>query len=162
MIRSLQCICWWFESSGYWCNSICMLLSLYYLFVSSSLLIFPFITFFWVSGICIFFFIVNFLVIVSGEKLKKDKWYRGVTQSCKTFWFFGTYFSIFSLIIYSDARVMWDHKTGRSKGYGFVSFRDHQVLLILYARIYWRDQFLQFFLLRSLSLLSLYFPLLAR
>ncbi|XP_027354275.1 oligouridylate-binding protein 1-like isoform X2 [Abrus precatorius] len=26
----------------------------------------------------------------------------------------------------SDARVMWDHKTGRSKGYGFVSFRDHQ------------------------------------
>lgn len=35
---------------------------------------------------------------------------------------------------------MWDHKTGRSKGYGFVSFRDHQVLLILYAGIYWRDQ----------------------
>ncbi|GJN11034.1 hypothetical protein PR202_ga29193 [Eleusine coracana subsp. coracana] len=26
----------------------------------------------------------------------------------------------------SDARVMWDHKTGRSKGYGFVSFRDQQ------------------------------------
>ncbi|OIV97778.1 hypothetical protein TanjilG_12535 [Lupinus angustifolius] len=26
----------------------------------------------------------------------------------------------------SDARVMWDNKTGRSKGYGFVSFRDHQ------------------------------------
>ncbi|KAE8056529.1 hypothetical protein FH972_013297 [Carpinus fangiana] len=24
----------------------------------------------------------------------------------------------------SDARVMWDHKTGRSKGYGFVSFRN--------------------------------------
>lgn len=23
----------------------------------------------------------------------------------------------------SDARVMWDHSTGRSKGYGFVSFR---------------------------------------
>ena len=23
----------------------------------------------------------------------------------------------------SDARVMWDHATGRSKGYGFVSFR---------------------------------------
>ena len=23
----------------------------------------------------------------------------------------------------SDARVMWDHGTGRSKGYGFVSFR---------------------------------------
>ena len=22
-----------------------------------------------------------------------------------------------------DARVMWDHNTGRSKGYGFVSFR---------------------------------------
>ncbi|KAI4337437.1 hypothetical protein L6164_015855 [Bauhinia variegata] len=26
----------------------------------------------------------------------------------------------------SDARVMWDHKTGRSKGYGFVAFRDQQ------------------------------------
>ncbi|CAN1792018.1 RNA-binding protein 208 [Linum perenne] len=26
----------------------------------------------------------------------------------------------------SDARVMWDHKTGRSKGYGFVSFRNQQ------------------------------------
>lgn len=26
---------------------------------------------------------------------------------------------------------MWDLKTGRSKGYGFVSFRDQQVLLIL-------------------------------
>lgn len=23
----------------------------------------------------------------------------------------------------SDARVLWDHQTGRSKGYGFVSFR---------------------------------------
>ena len=23
----------------------------------------------------------------------------------------------------SDARVMWDHNTGRSKGYGFVSFK---------------------------------------
>jgi hypothetical protein len=23
----------------------------------------------------------------------------------------------------SDARVMWDHSTGRSKGFGFVSFR---------------------------------------
>jgi hypothetical protein len=35
---------------------------------------------------------------------------------------------------------MWDHKTGRSKGYGFVSLHDHQVLLIMYAGIYWRDQ----------------------
>ncbi|GMY17697.1 oligouridylate-binding protein 1B-like [Fagus crenata] len=26
----------------------------------------------------------------------------------------------------SDARVMWDHKTGRSKGYGFVAFRNQQ------------------------------------
>ncbi|KAM7267697.1 hypothetical protein ACFE04_009863 [Oxalis oulophora] len=26
----------------------------------------------------------------------------------------------------SDARVMWDHKTGRSKGYGFVSFRNQE------------------------------------
>ncbi|MCH84487.1 nucleolysin TIAR-like, partial [Trifolium medium] len=25
-----------------------------------------------------------------------------------------------------DARVIWDHIIGRSKGYGFVSFRDHQ------------------------------------
>lgn len=24
---------------------------------------------------------------------------------------------------YRDARVIWDHNTGRSKGYGFVSFR---------------------------------------
>lgn len=26
----------------------------------------------------------------------------------------------------SDARVMWDNKTGRSRGYGFVSFRNQQ------------------------------------
>ena len=26
----------------------------------------------------------------------------------------------------SDARVMWDHNTGRSKGYGFVSFRSQE------------------------------------
>lgn len=26
----------------------------------------------------------------------------------------------------SDARVMWDHSTGRSKGYGFVSFRNRE------------------------------------
>ncbi|XP_077215458.1 oligouridylate-binding protein 1-like [Tasmannia lanceolata] len=26
----------------------------------------------------------------------------------------------------SDARVMWDHKTGRSRGFGFVSFRNQQ------------------------------------
>ncbi|XP_021608100.1 RNA-binding protein 208 isoform X2 [Manihot esculenta] len=26
----------------------------------------------------------------------------------------------------SDARVMWDHKNGRTKGYGFVSFRNQQ------------------------------------
>lgn len=26
----------------------------------------------------------------------------------------------------SDARVMWDHSTGRSRGYGFVSFRQRQ------------------------------------
>lgn len=33
-------------------------------------------------------------------------------------------FSVYPSI--SDARVMWDHKTGRSKGYGFVSFRNQQ------------------------------------
>lgn len=27
-----------------------------------------------------------------------------------------------------DARVMWDQKTGRSRGFGFVSFRNQQVL----------------------------------
>lgn len=26
-----------------------------------------------------------------------------------------------------DARVMWDQKTGRSRGFGFVSFRNQQV-----------------------------------
>jgi nucleolysin TIA-1/TIAR len=31
-------------------------------------------------------------------------------------------FSIFGTI--SEARVMWDMKTGRSRGYGFVAFRD--------------------------------------
>nr|AFK47815.1 unknown [Medicago truncatula] len=37
-----------------------------------------------------------------------------------------TLFACFSVYTTcSDARVMWDHKTGRSKGYGFVSFRDH-------------------------------------
>ncbi|XP_037495244.1 oligouridylate-binding protein 1 isoform X2 [Jatropha curcas] len=33
-------------------------------------------------------------------------------------------FSVYSSC--SDARVMWDHKSGRSKGYGFVSFRNQQ------------------------------------
>jgi nucleolysin TIA-1/TIAR len=36
-----------------------------------------------------------------------------------------TLFACFSVYpACSDARVMWDHKTGRSKGYGFVSFRN--------------------------------------
>eukprot|EP00268_Persea_americana_P006878 TRINITY_DN1248_c0_g1_i4.p1 TRINITY_DN1248_c0_g1~~TRINITY_DN1248_c0_g1_i4.p1 ORF type:complete len:442 (-),score=118.45 TRINITY_DN1248_c0_g1_i4:637-1962(-) len=33
-------------------------------------------------------------------------------------------FSVYSSC--SDARVMWDHKTGRSRGFGFVSFRSQQ------------------------------------
>ncbi|KAJ0895739.1 putative RNA recognition motif domain, nucleotide-binding alpha-beta plait domain superfamily [Helianthus anomalus] len=35
-----------------------------------------------------------------------------------------TCFSVYSSC--SDARVMWDQKTGRSRGFGFVSFRDQQ------------------------------------
>ncbi|KAK7251619.1 hypothetical protein RIF29_34965 [Crotalaria pallida] len=31
----------------------------------------------------------------------------------------------------SDARVMWDQKTGRSRGFGFVSFRNQQLMLYL-------------------------------
>ncbi|CAA6664622.1 unnamed protein product [Spirodela intermedia] len=38
-----------------------------------------------------------------------------------------TLFSCFSVYpSCSDARVMWDQKTGRSRGYGFVSFRNQQ------------------------------------
>ncbi|KAG5523597.1 hypothetical protein RHGRI_035409 [Rhododendron griersonianum] len=36
----------------------------------------------------------------------------------------GTYFHC--VLLYSDARVMWDQKTGRSRGFGFVSFRNQQ------------------------------------
>ena len=35
----------------------------------------------------------------------------------------------------SDARVMWDHATGRSKGYGFVSFRCAAALRLWAARM---------------------------
>ncbi|KAK4784915.1 hypothetical protein SAY86_001604 [Trapa natans] len=35
-----------------------------------------------------------------------------------------TCFSVYSSC--SDASVMWDQKTGRSRGFGFVSFRNHQ------------------------------------
>lgn len=45
----------------------------------------------------------------------------------------GVDFVIFCL---SDARVMWDQKTGRSRGFGFVSFRNQQVYLCgLYIHI---------------------------
>ncbi|XP_026458241.1 oligouridylate-binding protein 1-like [Papaver somniferum] len=38
-----------------------------------------------------------------------------------------TLFACFSVFpSCSDARVMWDHKTGRSRGFGFVSFRSQQ------------------------------------
>ncbi|KAG2243515.1 hypothetical protein Bca52824_094635 [Brassica carinata] len=40
-------------------------------------------------------------------------------------------FSVFSTC--SDARVMWDQKTGRSRGFGFVSFRNQQVLVFFYG-----------------------------
>ncbi|KAG5147782.1 hypothetical protein JHK82_014663 [Glycine max] len=56
-----------------------------------------------------------------GQALKVNWAYANSSREDTT----GIYFST-SLIICSDARVMWDHKTGRSKGYGFVSFRDHQ------------------------------------
>lgn len=32
-------------------------------------------------------------------------------------------------VYYRDARVMWDQKTGRSRGFGFVSFRNQQAWL---------------------------------
>ena len=32
---------------------------------------------------------------------------------------------------FRDARVMWDQKTGRSRGFGFVSFRSQQVIVII-------------------------------
>ncbi|WVZ20225.1 hypothetical protein V8G54_007547 [Vigna mungo] len=51
------------------------------------------------------------VLLISGETLKIVNW--------------GELFNKL-LSLESDARVMWDHKTGRSKGYGFVSFRDHQ------------------------------------
>ncbi|CAN6487335.1 unnamed protein product [Victoria cruziana] len=38
-----------------------------------------------------------------------------------------TLYACFSVYLScSDARVMWDHKTGRSRGFGFVSFRNQQ------------------------------------
>ncbi|KAI4996676.1 hypothetical protein ZWY2020_051596 [Hordeum vulgare] len=36
---------------------------------------------------------------------------------------------VFSRIFYLDARVMWDQQSGRSRGFGFVSFRNQQVVL---------------------------------
>lgn len=60
------------------------------------------------------------------------------------FWFLEFTFPS-SLIICSDARVMWDHKTGRSKGYGFVSFRDHQVMKISTNEPSWKGKKLSFF-----------------
>ena len=37
------------------------------------------------------------------------------------------HFKMVWFVLSSDARVMWDQKTGRSRGYGFVSFRNQQV-----------------------------------
>lgn len=39
-----------------------------------------------------------------------------------------TFFFLFLAVVCRDARVMWDQKTGRSRGFGFVSFRNQQVL----------------------------------
>lgn len=39
---------------------------------------------------------------------------------------------IISIPIDSDARVMWDQQTGRSRGFGFVSFRNQQVSFYLH------------------------------
>lgn len=48
----------------------------------------------------------------------------------------GTYFHC--VLLYSDARVMWDQKTGRSRGFGFVSFRNQQVIFhIWYVLTVW-------------------------
>ncbi|RYR44385.1 hypothetical protein Ahy_A08g040722 isoform C [Arachis hypogaea] len=47
------------------------------------------------------------------------------TASCNILWPWNLLFILYCIHC-RDARVMWDHKTGRSKGYGFVSFRDHQ------------------------------------
>ena len=33
--------------------------------------------------------------------------------------------------VFRDARVMWDQKTGRSRGFGFVSFRSQQVIILI-------------------------------
>ena len=43
--------------------------------------------------------------------------------------------SIFSLL--RDARVMWDQKTGRSRGFGFVSFRNQQVSIFFPTILLW-------------------------
>lgn len=42
---------------------------------------------------------------------------------------------IFFDVVCRDARVMWDQKTGRSRGFGFVSFRNQQVLLVLICEL---------------------------
>lgn len=46
--------------------------------------------------------------------------------------FFLTHMYFFS----RDARVMWDQKTGRSRGFGFVSFRNQQVVSLWQFNFY--------------------------
>lgn len=42
------------------------------------------------------------------------------------------------VLIRRDARVMWDNKTGRSRGFGFVSFRNQQVFCWCFCFVFFQ------------------------